>query len=144
MNKVAVIFGSSTGNTETAAKWVREALLTAGVKADILNAADIKAASVAQYELIIFGSSTWGQGEIQDDFMGVYDGLTADVLNGKKVAVFGCGDSDMFPDNFCQAVDMIAGKAKECGAEIVGESFKIDGDVGAYESDIKEWAKGLI
>ena len=144
MDKVTVIYGSSTGNTETAAKWVREALSAAGVKADILNAADIKAAAIAPYDLIIFGSSTWGQGEIQDDFLGVYDGLTEKVLCGKEVAVFGCGDSDMFPDNFCQAVDMIAGKAKECGAEVMGELFKIDGDVDAYESDIKEWAKGLI
>lgn len=144
MDKVAVIYGSSTGNTETAAKWVKAALSETGVKAEILNAADIKAASVAPYDLIVFGSSTWGQGEIQDDFMGVYDGLTADILNGKKVAVFGCGDNDMFPDNFCQAVDLIAEKSKECGAEIIGEPFKIDGDVDAYESDIKEWVKGLI
>ena len=144
MDKVAVIYGSSTGNTETAAKWVRQALAAVGIKADILNAADIKAASVEPYDLIVCGSSTWGQGELQDDFMDVYEELTADILNGKRVAVFGCGDSDMFPDNFCQAVDMIAGKAKECGAEIIGESFKIDGDVGACESDIKEWAKGLI
>ena len=144
MDKVAVIYGSSTGNTEMAAKWVREALSADGVKVDILNAADINAASVAQYDLIVCGSSTWGQGEIQDDFLGIYDELTTDILNGKRVAVFGCGDSDLFPDNFCQAVDMISGKAKECGAEIIGESFKIDGDVNAYESDIKEWAKGLI
>ena len=144
MNKVAVIYGSSTGNTETAAKWVREALSAVGVKVDILNAADIKAASVAPYDLIVFGSSTWGEGEIQDDFLGIYEALTAIILNGKKVAVFGCGDSDMFPDNFCQAVDMISEKAKECGADVIGEPFKIDGDIDAYESDIKEWAKGLI
>lgn len=144
MSKVAVIYGSSTGNTETAAKWVKEALLAAGGKPEILNAADIQADSAAPYDLLIFGSSTWGQSEIQDDFLSFYNGLTAGILSGKKVAVFGCGDSDMFPDCFCQAVDLIASKAKECGAEIVTEPFKIDGDVDAYESNIKEWSKGLI
>ncbi len=144
MDKVAVIYGSSTGNTETAAKWVRDGLLAAGIKAEILNAADIKAASAAPYELIVFGSSTWGQGEIQDDFLSVYDGLTPEILSGKKVAVFGCGDSDMFPDNFCEAVDLIVEKVKECGAEIIGEPFKIDGDVDTYESKIRDWAKKLF
>lgn len=144
MEKAVVIFGSTTGTTEMAAKWVKEALLEADVKTDILNAADIQAAPAAQYDLIVFGSSTWGEGDIQEDFIGVYDGLTVEMLKDKKVAVFGCGDSDMFPDNFCQAVDKIVEKAKECEADILGEPFKIDGDVDAYEEKIQEWAKGLI
>ncbi len=144
MSKTVIIYGSTTGNTETAAKWVREALSDGDVKADILNAADIKADTIAAYDLIIFGASTWGQGEIQDDFLGLYESLTPKVLNGKRVAVFGCGDNDMFPDNFCQAVDMIEEKAKKCDAQIVAEAFKIDGDVDAYESDIKKWASKLI
>ncbi len=144
MNRTVIIYGSTTGNTETAAKWVRAALSDGDVKADILNAADIKADIIAAYDLIIFGASTWGQGDIQDDFYGIYESLTPQILNGKRVAVFGCGDNDMFPDNFCQAVDMIEEKARQCGAQIVAEAFKIDGDVDAYEQGIKKWANSLI
>ncbi len=144
MGKTIIIYGSTSGNTEIAAAWVSEALFSAGVKADLFNAAEIAPESVKPYDLVILGSSTWGQGDLQDDFAEFYDGMTPTVFGGKKVAVFGCGDSGMFPDNFCQAVDTIEEKAKECGATIVADSFKIDGDIDAYETRIKEWAKVLM
>jgi len=144
MNKTVIIFGSTTGNTETVAKWIKEALLAADVKTELWNAADIKVQTAAPYDMIIFGSSTWGQGDMQDDFINVYNDLTEEILSGKKVAVFGCGDNDMFPDNFCQAVDEIEKRARECGAQIMAEALKIDGDVDPYETDIKKWASSLI
>ena len=144
MNKTVIIFGSTTGNTEIVARWVKQALVDKDVQAELWNAADINVDDMITYEMIIFGSSTWGQGEIQDDFISIYGGLSEKQIGEKRVAVFGCGDKDMFPDNFCQAVDMIEGKARECGARIIAESFKIDGDVDAYESDIKKWACSLI
>lgn len=144
MSKTVIIFGSTTGNTETVAKWVKEALLAADVKAELWNAADIKVEAAMPYDMIIFGSSTWGQGDMQDDFISVYNDLTEEILNGKKVAMFGCGDNDMFPDNFCHAVDEIEKRARECGAQIVAEALKIDGDVDPYETDIKKWASSLI
>ena len=144
MKKTVIIFGSTTGNTEIVARWVKRALMDKDVQADLWNAADMNVDDMIPYEMIFFGSSTWGQGEIQDDFANIYDGLSNKQLGGKSVAVFGCGDNDMFPDNFCQAVDMIEAKARACGAQIIAENFKIDGDVDAYESDIKKWACSLI
>jgi flavodoxin short chain len=143
MKKAVIVYGSSTGNTRAAAEWIKAELSIAGMGADLYDAVDIRPASTALYDLIIFGSSTWGEGDIQDDFLDFYDEMDAGVLNGKKVAVFGCGDSAMFPDYFCGAVDLIADKAKQCGAKIVAEPFKIDGDVDAYAPEIKKWAGGL-
>ena len=144
MNKAIIIYGSTTGNTEIAAKWVKKALSSVGADVDLFNVTDIKPESAGAYDLVILGSSTWGQGELQDDFLSFYDGMTAAVLDGKKLAAFGCGDSDMFPDDFCRAVDMIVDKAKACGAQIIAEPFKIDGDVDGYESNIAKWASGLV
>ena len=144
MKSAVIVYGSTTGNTQQAAEWIQEALSLAGTKADISNVAEMEPASAAPYDLIVLGASTWGQGDIQDDFVSFYDGMTADVFGGKKVAVFGCGDSGMFPDYFCQAVDLIAEKVKACGGEIVSEPLRIDGDVRAHQSDIADWAKGLV
>lgn len=70
--------------------------------------------------------------------------MTQENLGGKKVAVFGCGDSDAFPDSFCRAVDIIAQKARACGPEIIAGPFKIDGDVDVYHADIASWAWNLV
>lgn len=143
MKKAVIVYGSSTGNTRAAAEWINAALSAAGMGVDLYDAADIRPASTALYDLVVLGSSTWGEGDMQDDFLGFYEEMDEDVLKGKKTAVFGCGDSAMFPDCFCRAVDMILDKAKQCGAKIVVEPFKIDGDVDEYEPEIKKWAGGL-
>ena len=143
MKKAIVIYGSTTGNTRTVADWIGDALSAAGLEVDVVDAAGAEPEQAAPYDLVVLGSSTWGQGELQDDFMGFYEDMSADELGGKKVAVFGCGDSGMFPDNFCEAVDSIEQKAKECGAEIVAGSFKIDGEIDGYQDKAVEWATRL-
>lgn len=144
MKKVIVIYGSTTGSTQKAAELIGQALSSADTIVDVLNVTETKPETVAGYDFVVLGSSTWGQGEIQDDFIDFYGNMTSDSFGGKKVAVFGCGDSDMFPDYFCDAVDLIAQKAKECGAEIIGELFKVDGEVDAYQQQLEQWAAGLI
>ncbi len=139
MGKTVIIYGSSTGNTETAAKWIKGAI----GGADLMDVVSVAPSALTSYDVIILGSSTWGQGELQDDFAGFYDAMSEETFSGKKVAVFGCGDRDMFPDCFCNAVDLIADKAKECGAHVAEPLFRIDGDVDAYEADIKAWAAEL-
>jgi len=144
MNKPVIIYGSTTGNTETIAKWVKEALSLAGTEASLFDAANIDPESAGAYDLIILGSSTWGQGEIQDDFLPFYEAMSKEYLKGKEVAVFGCGDSSMFPDNFCQAVDLIVDKLKDCEATVVGEPLKIDGDIDTYCSEVSNWVGSLL
>ncbi len=139
--KAIVLYGSTTGNTQMVAGWIGEELTAAGAEADVVDAAG--AAKLSACDLAVLGSSTWGQGEIQDDFAGFYDDMSADDFGGKKVAVFGCGDSGMFPDNFCEAVDKIEQKARKCGAVIVSESLKIDGDIDDYREKAAEWAAAL-
>ena len=144
MKNTIVIYGSTTGNTETVANWIRESLDSSGDQVDLFDVAGITPESVAKYSLIILGSSTWGEGELQDDFIDFYDAMSSEHFKGKKVAVFGCGDSEMFPECFCQAVDTIAEKAIMCGADVILRPLKIDGDIDLYKSDVDEWSKGLI
>lgn len=49
------------------------------------------------------GSSTWGDGELEDDWYDFIAGVEVLDLKGKKVALFGCGDESM-TDTFCNAV----------------------------------------
>ena len=115
MKKTLVVFGSSTGNCQGFAEIIAQKL-----KADISDVNDINIEKLAEYDNLVLGTSTWGSGEMQDDW---YDGVgklkDAD-LSGKTVALFGCGDADSYSDTFCGGISEIYNTVKDSGANIVG------------------------
>jgi flavodoxin short chain len=143
MARALVVFGSTTGNTESVAGYVAGALADAGLDVVVKNAAQASAAGLADgFDLVLLGCSTWGDEdiELQEDFVPLYDALEEAGLSGRKVAVFGCGDSSY--THFCGAVDAIAEKAAALGAEVVDPPLKIDGSPDKDEA--VAWAKGLL
>ena len=141
MEKAVIIYGSSTGNTEKLAQILAEEL-EQRFSVTLLDAVDAVPEDMADNDMIIFGSSTWYDGELQDDFQEFYDGMETVDLSGKKVAVFGTGDSMW--DEFCQAVDTIEERALEMKAQIVVPGFKWDGDLCEEAIDsIIDWSRQL-
>ncbi|MBD3280046.1 flavodoxin [Candidatus Dojkabacteria bacterium] len=136
--KAIVVYGSTTGNTEEVANYVVNGLKDAGHAVTLKNVMDANPGELKDYDLVALGSSTWNEGELQDDFIPFYEQMDEVDLKGKKAIVFGCGES--IYDNFCTAVDILEKKLKELGAEIVADSFKIDGDIGEYLPKVQEWA----
>ena len=130
MDKIHVIYGSTTGMTEAVAAKIANSL---GAQVFNINAAD---ASAFDAELLVLGSSTWGVGDLQDDWAAQLDAVKSNFA-GKKVAVFGLGDSQGFADSFCVAADTIADAAKDAGATLVGEILKIDDTNEADQTDAK-------
>jgi len=69
---------------------------------------------------LILGTSTWGAGELQDDW---YDGLNtlqgAD-LSGKTIALFGCGDCASYSDTFVGGMGELYNGIKDSGARFIG------------------------
>lgn len=101
MKKTGIFYGSSTGTTREVAKKLGEAL---GVdSADIFDVAVAKPSDLDGYDLILFGCSTWGAGDMQDDMHDFLDGVQAIDLSGKEIALFGCGDENM-SSTFCDGV----------------------------------------
>ena len=115
MKKTIVVYGSSTGTCEGIANDIASAL---GVKA--INVSDMTAEVIAEHDNLILGTSTWGAGEVQDDW---YDGLNvieAADMDGKTVALFGCGDSASYSDTFCSGMAEIYNAVKDKGANVIG------------------------
>ncbi|WP_276881963.1 flavodoxin FldA [Campylobacter cuniculorum] len=111
---VAVIYGSAMGNTEGAAGLIASKL---GIS-DVLNIANIDADKMNSYDKLICGTSTWGSGDLQDDWEGFdFKGLN---LSGKTVAVFGMGDSESYSDTYCGGMGKLAQNLKDAGANLVG------------------------
>ena len=112
-----------------------------GVAAVNINAAD---AAAFDAELLVLGSSTWGVGDLQDDWAAQLDAVKANFA-GKKVATFGLGDSVGFADSYCVAAETIANAAKDAGATLVGEILKLDDTNEADQTDSKiaAWVETL-
>ena len=139
MAKIILVYGSTTGNTEVLSEHVAAGLKQAGADVTVKNVIDAGVDELIDYDAIVFGCSTWGLGELQDDFIDFHDEMDGILLEGKKAAVFGPGDSDSYPDTFCDAVDILEGRLENCGALIVAESFKVDDDVEPAFEDAKTW-----
>lgn len=112
--KTAVFYGSTMGDTARIADILGEKL-----NAEVYSVAD-GISKLESYELIVMGSSTWGWGELQDDWNEAVGNISNFNLSGKKVAVFGTGDQMAYSDTFCDALGILADAAKDAGAEVVG------------------------
>ena len=141
--KAIVIYGSNTGNTEALSAEVAKGLRNGGMEVTVMDVRKAAANKLADFELIVLGCSTWGDGELQDDFVEFYNAMSKEYFEGKKTAVFGPGDSESYPDFFCEAVVMIEKKLRECNAEVVAESLKIDGDIEPALEEAQSWGLGI-
>ncbi len=118
MAKIRIFYGSSTGNTEHVAALIQEEL---GDQVEIVkNIADANPGELSSAEALILGVSTWGDGELQDDWDQFFPAMDQVDLKGKKVALFGLGDASGFSGEFVSAMGTLYGKVKQCGAEVVG------------------------
>ena len=119
MNKTCIIYGSSTGTCQDLASRIAAKL---GVdNADVFDAGSISAEQLEGYQNLVLGTSTWGAGEMQDDWYDGVKAVKAANLNGKTVAIFGCGDSEGYSDTFCGGMGELYNAAKEAGAKVIGQ-----------------------
>jgi flavodoxin I len=123
MKKTGIFYGSSSGTTEDVAQRIAGRL---GVgAADIYNVSDASARDAEPYEVLILGTSTWGAGDLQDDWDSFLPKLKK-VVPGKTVALFGTGDSSSFSDTFCDGIGIIYKELKAAGTSFTG-SVPVDG-----------------
>lgn len=131
MKKTGVFYGSTTGTTESVARMIANKLgISSG---DVYDVSKLTADVAGSYEALILGTSTWGDGELQDDW---YDGikvLKGMDLSGKTVALFGCGDSESYADTFCDGMGILFNDLKDSSCRFIGAVSDTD---YTYDSSI--------
>lgn len=143
MKKATIIFGSTTGNTETVANKIAENMADYDVAVQYVTEVPDDS-SVQEADLVLYGCSTMGLGELQEDFIPYYESrMTPALLKGKNVAVFGLGDKENYEEYFCWSADILSKKVQECGGNLVCEPLKVDGEPDDNEDVVVAWAKGL-
>jgi len=118
MKKTGIFFGSSTGNTESVAYKLQH--LLGDQNAETHNVETAEQADLERYPFLIFGTSTWGIGELQDDWESFLEIVDKVDLSQKKVALFGLGDQEIYPDSFADAIGKIYDRI-EGSTTIVGQ-----------------------
>ena len=89
MANIAVVYYSSTGNTEAMAKKVAEGAKAAGAEVTVYTALDFNADLMDQYDAIAFGCSAAGVEQLEEsEFEPMFTECEAKLL-GKKIALFG-------------------------------------------------------
>lgn len=116
MKKIGIFYGSETGTTEKIAR--RVASLLGVADKDIHNVADTRPSAVGDYDILVFGTSTWGAGSMEEDWYDFLAGVEALDLGEKEVALFGCGDETM-EDTFCSGVGEIHERLKGTRARFI-------------------------
>ena len=87
MNKLAVIYWSGTGNTQTMAEAVAEGAKGAGADVSLLTCAEVS--DISGFDAVALGSPAMGAEELEDgEFLPMLEGIEPE-LPGKKVALFG-------------------------------------------------------
>lgn len=129
MNKIGIFYGSTTGTTEDVASRIASKLGVAG--GDIHDASSITEALVAGYDVLLMGSSTWGDGELQDDWYDAVKIVKKVDLSHKFVGLFGCGDCESYSDTFCDAIGILYEELKGTGCTFCGAVDTSDYEFGS-------------
>merc|ERR1711907_436610 len=110
--EVGLFYSTSTGNTEAAADWISQKF--EGDISDPTDIGEIDVGDLTGYSGLIVGAPTWNTGADEGRSGTAWDEVIDEIkdldLSGKKVAVFGCGDSSSYGDYFCDAKSVIDGK----------------------------------
>lgn len=86
MSKVAIVFWSATGNTETMANCIAEG---AGANGTIVPCTEMTPAKLAEFDVVAFGCPAMGAEQLEEsEFEPMFAALEGS-LNGKKIALFG-------------------------------------------------------
>ncbi|MFI3240020.1 MAG: flavodoxin [Bacteroidales bacterium] len=116
MTKIGIFYGSSTGITRKISLELAEILEIS--YCDIHNIAKVSISDLLSYDLLLLGSSTWGSGDLQDDWEKFLPRLEQENLSDKTIGIYGSGDETM-QFTFCDAVGILYERLQQTGAKFI-------------------------
>jgi flavodoxin II len=102
---IGLFYGSTTCYTEMAAEKIADALPEFDVQ--MFNIKDVPLIKAEQFDILIFGISTWDFGELQEDWESQWDDVENVDLSGKIIALYGLGDQIGYAEWFQDALGML-------------------------------------
>lgn len=134
---VLVAWASRNGNTGTLAQRILEILEGEGLKVELLPVKEVDWSRLPEWSALIFGSPTYGAGDLHADWNQPERRLRDIDLTGYPGAVFGCGNPRYVTPWW--AVDILENRLKNGGARLVVPSYKADTLEGFRVRDADPW-----
>ncbi|PIF04585.1 MAG: flavodoxin [Arcobacter sp.] len=113
----AIFYASSTGNTEYVAKLIAKEL--SDIK--LIDIATEGVSSMKEYDKLILGIPTWGDGELSDEWEDNWEEFKKIDFTGKTVALFGLGDQEGYDENYLDAMGIVYEHLIEQDVTFVGQ-----------------------
>lgn len=143
MNKTGIFYSfNSTKTAKAAEKIVQEF----GHDFNIVpvNAEELTEELFLSFNNLILGVPTWFDGELPnywDEFVPALEDLN---LKGKTIAIYGLGNQVEYPENFGDAVGIMAELVKERGAKLIGFTSTDSYDYESSRAIVADKFMGLI
>jgi flavodoxin I len=128
MKKIGIFFGTDSGTTRLMAKKIAMKL-GEDIAGKPLNVNRIEADDLLQYDALILGTPSYGEGDLPGIATGVKDGswqefvpkLAGADMSGKTVALYGLGNQEKYPQRFVDSLYQLYELFTHCGATIIGD-----------------------
>ncbi|GIK84221.1 MAG: flavodoxin [Patescibacteria group bacterium] len=143
--KIAVTFSTLSGNTALVANDLIEYLENKGHETKLFDAMNVDADQLKEYELVFFGSSTYGDGElnpITEIFLSTADQKNHNC-NNTHFAFFSLGDSS-YPI-FSSSGTLSSERIAKMHGNIIEPILQIDGypNQDTFQK-CKQWAETIL
>ena len=130
MSKLAIVFWSGTGNTETMANCIREGAETAGAEVSVVGIGDFSAERMNEFDVVAFGCPAMGAEVLEEDEFEPMFAALEGALKGKKIALFGSygwGDGQWMRD-WCERCASAGASLYDENGLIVNETPDADAE----------------
>ncbi|MFN2746015.1 flavodoxin [Bacillus sp. z60-18] len=144
MSKALIAFASMSGNTEDIAMIIWDVFTEHSLDVSCQEMDDVDIDSLPEFDYILIGSYTWGDGDLPYEAEAFYEEVSAMDLKGKKAACFGSGDY-AYPQ-FCEAVNTFYSMLEQTGADLFAETLKCElaPETAEDKECCREFAAGFI
>lgn len=144
MKKIGIFFGTETGTTRLIAKKMYK-LLGDEIADKPVNVNRIAPEDLLQYEALILGTPSYGEGDIPglsagcleknwEEFLALLDSPN---MSGKRIAMFGLGAQERYSERFASSLMALYRVFEGFGAEMIGD-WSADGYEFENSASIKD------
>jgi flavodoxin I len=138
-----LFYGTQTGTTTVVAEQIQTFL--SDLVSEVNGIWTTRADDFAGCDFVVLGGSTWGDGELTDDWVDFWPQLEKIDLSGVKVALFALGDQYGYGHNFASAMRIMYDKVKSKGAIVIADHISTAGfDYSHSDSVVDGHFVGLV
>ena len=130
--KVAIVYSFEAKKTSQVAKHIVSAW---GDGIELLDAEKISGKDLIGFDLLIIGAATWFDGELPGYWDEMVPELEQEDFNGTKIAIYGLGNQKEYPENFVDAIGLMADLFETNGGTVIGYT---DNEGYTYERSAAE------